>query len=237
MTTSTQKRPRVICHMATSIDGRVVVDGWPAAVAKAVSREYERLHTRYDAEGWLCGRITMEEFAGGTRSAEEIAREHTGTTRDDYLAPGKHQGYAFAIDALGRLAWQSGDIRGDHVVAIVSERVSDEYLNFLRNRGVSYLLAGAREIDLALALTKISQRFGVQTLLLEGGGGINGSLLRAGLVDEVSLIVAPVTDGRAGTPALFDIDEGATPQRLVLKNVESLAEGLVWLHYEVATTQ
>jgi 2,5-diamino-6-(ribosylamino)-4(3H)-pyrimidinone 5'-phosphate reductase len=233
MTTSTAQRPRVICHMTTSIDGRVVVDGWPASVAAAVSREYEQIHTRYDAQGWMCGRITMEEFAGGTRSAEEIAREHTGSTRDDYIASGKHDSYAFAIDALGRLAWQSADIRGDHVVAIVSERVSDEYLKFLRDRGVSYMLAGAKEIDLALALEKIGQRLGVQTLLLEGGGGINGSLLRAGLVDEVSLILAPVTDGRVGTPALFDIDADATPQRLLLRNVESLAEGLVWLRYEV----
>jgi 5-amino-6-(5-phosphoribosylamino)uracil reductase len=28
---------------------------------------------------------------------------------------------------------------GDHVVAILSERVSDAYLAFLRERGVSYL--------------------------------------------------------------------------------------------------
>jgi 2,5-diamino-6-(ribosylamino)-4(3H)-pyrimidinone 5'-phosphate reductase len=99
---------------------------------------------------------------------------------------------------------------------------------------VSYVLAGATEIDLTLALKKIGQSFGVQTLLLEGGGRINGGLLRARLVDEVSLIVAPVTDGRVGTPALFDVDEDATPRRLLLKSMESLSDGLVWLRYEVA---
>lgn len=231
---TTPQRPRVICHMTTSIDGRVVVDGWPESIAEAVSREYENIHGRHDARGWICGRITMEEFAGGTRSAEEIAREHTGATRADYIAPGTHESYAFALDAAGKLAWQSADIRGDHVVAILCERVSDDYLDFLRNRGVSYLFAGAREIDLSLALNKIGECFGVQTLLLEGGGGINGSLLSAGLVDEVSLIVAPVADGRVGIPALFDVGEHATPQRLQLKSVEPLADGLVWLRYEVA---
>lgn len=232
---TTPQRPRVICHMTTSIDGRVVVDGWPDAIAEAVSREYENIHGRYDAQGWICGRITMEEFAAGTRSAQEISRQHTGSARADFIAPGKHSSFAFALDAAGKLAWQSADIRGDHVVAILSERVCDDYLSSLRKHGVSYLFAGAKQIDLALALKKIGECFGVHTLLLEGGGGINGSLLAAGLVDEVSLIVAPVTDGRVGTPALFDIDANATPQRLVLKSVEPLSDGLIWLRYEVAT--
>jgi hypothetical protein len=41
-------------------------------------------------------------------------------------------------------AKRSNDIDGDHVVAIFSERVSEEYLAFLRERGVSYLLARAQ---------------------------------------------------------------------------------------------
>ena len=42
--TSSSRRPRVICHMAISIDGRIVVDGWPSSVAEAVRREYELVH-------------------------------------------------------------------------------------------------------------------------------------------------------------------------------------------------
>ncbi|MDB4913969.1 MAG: hypothetical protein JWM95_1613 [Gemmatimonadetes bacterium] len=41
----------------------------------------------------------------------------------------------------GRLAWDSSDIDGDYVVSILSERVWDEYLTFLRERDVSYLVA------------------------------------------------------------------------------------------------
>jgi riboflavin biosynthesis pyrimidine reductase len=32
-------------------------------------------------------------------------------------------------------------------------------------------------------------------LLVEGGGNVNGSLLAAGVVDEISLLVAPAIDG------------------------------------------
>ena len=84
------------------------------------------------------------------------------------------------------------------------------------------------------ALEKIGARLGVRTLMLEGGGGINGSFLRAGLIDEVSLLVAPVADGRVGTPALFDVDgEDAAPHRLALIDVERRADDVLWLRYRV----
>ena len=228
-------RPRVICHMLASVDGRIVTDDWP--LSPEARRHYELVHASYEADGWICGRVTMEPFATRVRSEAEVARQRAGgAPREDFVAPGDHESFAFAIDPGGRLAWASNDIDGDHVVAILSERVSDEYLAFLRERGVSYLLAGAPEIDLPLALAKIGARFGVRTLMLEGGGGINGSMLRAGLVDEVSLLVAPVADGRVGTPALFDMEVGsAAPRALVLDAVERRDGGLVWLRYRTET--
>ena len=56
-------------------------------------------------------------------------------------------------------------------------------------------MLGEADVDLRLALEKLGARFGVRTLMLEGGGGINGSFLRDGLIDEVSLLVAPVRTG------------------------------------------
>jgi riboflavin biosynthesis pyrimidine reductase len=220
--------------MVASIDGRIVVDGWPDAISATVRRQYEEVHASYHADGWLCGRVTMEAFAKRLRTTEEVAREHRGPPREDFVPPGDHASFAFAIDPAGRLAWESNNIGGDHVVAVLSERVSDDYLAFLRERGASYLLAGARDVDLPLALDKIGARFGVKTLMLEGGGQINGGMLRAGLVDEVSLLVAPVVDGRTGTPALFDVEAGGTALgRLALDHVERRAGDVLWLRYRV----
>ncbi|WP_420127381.1 dihydrofolate reductase family protein [Longimicrobium sp.] len=227
------RRPRVICHMMSSLDGRIVTDGWPQS--EEGRRQYELVHESYEPDGWICGRVTMEQhFAQGLRSDAEVARQHHGPPREDFRAPGEHESFAFAVDASGKLAWEDGDIDGDHVVAILSERVSDEYLASLRERGVSYLLAGARDVDLPLALEKIGATFGVRTLMLEGGGRINGGMLRDGLIDEVSVLVAPVADGRMGTPTLFD-DDGAdvTPRRLALEAVERRADDVVWLRYRV----
>jgi riboflavin biosynthesis pyrimidine reductase len=221
--------------MAASVDGRIVVEGWPASTAAAVRREYELVHGSYEADGWICGRVTMEPFAGSVRSDAEVAGEGAGgAAREDFRAPGDFESFAFAIDPSGRLAWDTNDIDGDHIVAILSERVSDEYLAFLRARGVSYLLAGEGDVDLPLAMEKIGSRFGVKTLMLEGGGRINGGMLAAGLIDEVSVLVAPAVDGRVGTPALFDIDaEGAAPRRLALERVEQRPDGVLWLRYRV----
>lgn len=234
MNDQTARRPRVICHMMASIDGRIVTDGWP--LSPEGRRQYEQIHGSYAPDGWLCGRVTMQQhFAQGARSDAEVAREHRGPPREDFRAPGDHSSFAFAVDERGKLAWATNDLDGDHVVAILSERVSDEYLASLRGGGVSYVLAGTREIDLPLALEKIGARFGVRTLMLEGGGSINGSMLRAGLVDEVSVLLAPVVDGRVGTPALFDVEgEPLRPQRLALQSVERRADDVLWLRYRVS---
>jgi 2,5-diamino-6-(ribosylamino)-4(3H)-pyrimidinone 5'-phosphate reductase len=200
----------------------------------AVRREYDELHAGFGAEGWMCGRITMEPFAKRLRSDAEVAKEYEGSApRADFRAKGDFESFAFAIDPRGRLAWESNEISGDHIVAILSERVSEDYLAFLRERGLSYILAGERDIDLPLALERIGERFGVRTLMLEGGGRINGRMLAAKLIDEVSVLIAPAVDGRLGTPALFDISGDGASHRLALEHMERRTDGLIWLRYRV----
>ena len=223
-------RPRVICHMMTSLDGRIVTEGWPQSAEGR--KQYELVHESYEPDGWLCGRVTMQlHFSTAVRDEADVAREYRGAPREDFVAPGEHESYAFALDPSGRLIWESNEIDGDHVVAILADRVSDDYLETLRARGVSYLLAGSPDVDLALALDRIGERFGVRTLMLEGGGGINGSMLRAGLIDEVSVLVAPIVDGRVGTATVFDVGEDASPRALALQSVERRAKDVLWLRY------
>lgn len=230
------ERPRVVCHMMASIDGRIVTDGWPLSAEGR--RQYELVHATYDAEAWLCGRVTMEQhFASGVRSSAEVAQRYNGPDRDDFVAPGEHSSFAIAVDPRGKLAWESGEVAGDHVVAVLSHVVSEEYLATLRERGVTYLLAGHAEIDLHVALAKISS-LGVRTLMLEGGGSINGSFLRAGLIDEVSLLLTPLIDGRVGSASLFDVaDSVVTPQRLALEGVERREDDVLLVRYKVLPGQ
>ena len=86
-------RPRVICHMMTSVDGRIVTEGWP--LSPEGRAQYEQVHASYRPDGWICGRVTMEQhFAAGVRNDDEIAREYDGPSREDFVAAGKHISYA-----------------------------------------------------------------------------------------------------------------------------------------------
>jgi len=47
--------------------------------------------------------------------------------------------YAISVDRLGKLGWPEGDLDGDHLVCVVSEQVSEDYLAMLREKGISYI--------------------------------------------------------------------------------------------------
>ena len=87
---------------------------------------------------------------------------------------------------------------------MLTEQVPDAHLEALRAEGLSYLFAGKQELDLSLLLETLNRELGVKRLLLEGGGKANGSFLRAGLVDELSLTIVPAVDGAKGAPHVFD---------------------------------
>ena len=222
-------RPYVICHMLPSIDSRIVIRDWKLPQA---TREYERTASTFDADAWIIGRISMEPYAGKARVPKRTSRERIART--DFVAEHDAESYAIAIDPSGKLTWRASDIDGEHVITILTEAVSDDYLAFLQAKGVSYLFGGKKRIDLAKVLQKLRARFGIKRLLLEGGGKINGSFLAANLIDELSILVGPVADGSAGTPSLFDVEDRRAPARnLKLLSMEKRAGGIVWLRYQV----
>lgn len=224
------KRPYVICHMLPSIDGRIVVSHWP--IREAMSREYERTAATFDADAWIIGRISMESYAGKARVPKRRSREPI--PRTDFIARRDAESYAIAIDPSGKLRWESSSIDEEHVITVLTESVSDDYLAFLQSKGVSYLFGGKAKIDLGRVLEKLTKEFRIRKLLLEGGGAINGSFLAADLIDELSILVGPIADGSIGTPSLFDAKEGRGPARaLRLVALEKRKNDIVWLRYKV----
>lgn len=223
------KRPYVICHMTPSIDGHIVTTRWN--ISRVVTAEYEKTTATFEADAWIIGRISMEPYAG--KATIPRKKERKPIPRVDFIAAHDATSYAIAIDPSGKLTWRSNAIDGEHVITILTERVPDPYLAFLQSKGVSYLFGGKKSIDLARVLQKLAERFGIRRLLLEGGGKINGSFLAADLIDELSILVAPVADGATGTPSLFDADDTTPTRRLRLLSIERRKGDLVWLRYKV----
>ena len=53
-------------------------------------------------------------------------------------------------------------------------------------------------------MEKLKLKFGGNRLMCCEGGVVNRTLLQAGVVDELSLILAPAADGQTETATLFD---------------------------------
>ena len=226
-------KPHVICLMAASVDGRTLPSRWRPE--ETVGGVFERLHDELAGDAWLVGRVTGQEFAKGkpypSSTAETFPRQAWFARRDA-------KAYGIVLDAHGKIAWGRSDIGGDPIVVVLSEKVSDAHLAGLRSESVSYIFAGKSELDLALALDILNRELGVKRLLLEGGGGANGALLRAGLVDELNLIVCPAVDGAKGAPSVFDSAEEeagahAPVKAMTLESSQVLEGGAICLRYKI----
>jgi 2,5-diamino-6-(ribosylamino)-4(3H)-pyrimidinone 5'-phosphate reductase len=77
----------------------------------------------------------------------------------------------------------------------------------------------------------------VSRVRVDAGGVLNRALLSAGLVDEISVVVAPyvAAGATAGSPPFFGELNGGDPVSLDLTAVERLRQGHLWLRYEVRT--
>lgn len=226
-------RPRVICHMISSLDGRIIVQRWGSDLSGRA--EYEATAATFEAQAWLCGRVTMEkDFTKGRQPDLRLGAGAAPLDRADFVAPHQATSFAIAVDAHGKLGWESADLDGDHLIVVLTQQVGDEYLAYLRRLGISYVFGGPKTLDFARVLARLGELFPIRTILLEGGGHLNGSLLKAGLVDELSLLHYPVIDGAAASATVFEqgSDPGPAP-RLQLLSVAQRPHGIVWLRYQV----
>lgn len=223
-------RPHIVCHMASSIDGRIDGSTLGALMGKG---EYERTGASLRGDAWICGRTTMQMHFAEKRRFTPRSRKQAGIP-SIHVAK-RTRSYAVAVDTRGTLQWAGNDIDGDHLICITSERVTVEYLAALRKKKISYIVTGGISVDLGKAVRLLRKHFGIKRLLLEGGGHINGGFMQARLIDEISLLLIPGIDGRAGVPTLFD---GVDPELthavpLRLTSVKKRKNGTLWLRYNV----
>jgi len=216
--------------MLSSVDGKI-----DSAALEAVTGggEYEATGAKLNGDAWICGRLTMQQHFAEDKPFVSASNKPAGPQRV-YVAR-RAESYAISVDTIGKLCWPDDNIEGDHLICVVSERVPEDYLSMLRERRISYVVSGASSVDLVRTVNLLGEYFGIRTLLLEGGGHINGAFLQAGLIDEVSLLVVPGIDGRHDIPAVFN---GVSPSRkaavpLKLRSVERRLNDALWIRYEV----
>lgn len=119
---------------------------------------------------------------------------------------------------------------------LIPNSASDAFKAHLRSVGASYLIAGEESLDMEIAVRRIGEVFGVDELILGGGGTLNWSMVRDGLCDELSIVMMPLADGETDTNSLFEASgehSSPLPIGFALKGVEPLEDGSLWLRYDV----
>ena len=209
-------RPYIICHMVTSIDGKVTGDFLFKPECEKATQVYYELNRKMKCNGFICGRVTMEgSFTEGWYPdlTNYAPVHHDSDMKMDFISDDLSGFYAVAFDTHGKLGWKSNRIvdpdgdpgyDGAQIIEVLSEDVDERYLGYLESVGISYIFAGKEAIDVELALFKLKNLFGCDTLLLEGGSILNGAFERAGAIDELCLVTAPVVADKNSKPLFMD---------------------------------
>lgn len=223
-------KPYLICHMVCTVDGKIIDRRWPINGAEI----FESSAATIKSDGWIVGRTTMQDFS--SKKSRRKRRGKFTVPKTDFIGEHTQKTYAVVIDPSGKLNWDVNHIDTEHVVEVLTEKVSSEYLDHLRSRNVSYIFAGKSNIDLHLALIKLRRLLEIKRITVQGGGITNGSFLNAGLLDEISLVIAPVADGEMGISSVFDIIPSQKRKKtfsLKLKSSRRYRKDCTWLKFAV----
>lgn len=223
-------KPYIICYMMTSVDGRIDCD--MVGQLAGVDEYYP-----------LLDELGLQSSVSGKRTAQLEMAESGEFTPKNNSAFGKEavskktdsaNGYTIVADTKGTLLWKHDSQYEQPHILLMSKQVSEEYLSYLDEQNISYIVAGDKKIDLAAACELLKDTFKIDRLGIVGGPAINTAFLDAGLLDEVILLIGAGIDGRADFPPVFNREESSqtTPTPLKLAEVKTYDSGAVLIRYK-----
>lgn len=231
-------RPYVVCHMLASLDGKTKGEFFSLPECRSAAEEYGNLRSFYKCQATLYGTTTMlEVYSDG--EAKNLPKADKPYPKEDYIATSEVENYIIAIDTKGILGYSSAysERRGRpraHIVEVLTEAVSEDYLAYLQRLGISYIFAGKEQLDCGMLLKKLYKKFSVTRLMIAGGGVTNRSFLNDDLIDELSLVIAPVSGGDNDSVSVFessDLTRGGRPAAFDLVEVKQMNDGCLWLRF------
>lgn len=228
-------RPHIFINVAMSTDGKIDTAARKGAAISSAADKARVDRLRADADAVLVGGKTLlEEEPKLTVRSEALRQER--------LARGLPENPI----KVGVVSIAGLRLDGDFVTAGPAERLvfttrrtPPEQVTRLEKAGVQVYITGDSRVDLHEMLDTL-YKIGVRKLMVEGGGTILSEFFRLGLVDEVTIYVAPKIFGGAAAPTLADgagFDETNLPQLHLIKVEKFDAEGGVLLHYALNLTR
>lgn len=227
-------KPYIICHMVMSIDGKVTGDFLKRNNHLESSEYYYQINREYQADAYMCGRVTMEE-SFTNKYYPNLNDYPIIDNYDDYIYSLDTTLYAVSLDPHGRLGWKTNRVIDvDHdpgydnagIIEVLTHQVDKRYLGYLQSKNISYIFVGDTKVDLNILLDKLYKYFNIKKILLEGGSIINGSFMEENLIDELSLVIDPVIGGNNDKP-LFSKTQIVEYELKEIKKYNHI----IWLNY------
>ena len=246
-------KPKVICHVAASVDGHLQVERWSAPYEEDARGEimgvYPEIAKSFGTDAWTFGRNTVREifpdqFSLGNEEEANRAESSNGNASlapvmqpSIYAAARQSDRMFISFDPASDIAYASSQLRSNDILVILPmQTATAPYLSFLQGKGISYMVVEDFE-DTKSILETINKHFDIQAISLQGGGKLNGGMLNSGVIDELSLVIYPGLDCQKDSVAIFDDadSQAVAKTSLELIHAEPKAHGAVWLRYKVHT--
>ena len=140
-------RPHIICHMVTSIDGKVTGEFLSRPECEKATEIYYEINRNYKADGFICGRETMQESFAGKEDAPLYKYKNVEVPSGDFIGDKNAKFFAVSFDRHGHIGWESNYIKDEdagydnaHIIEVVEgDAVSTLSLAYFRDIGVSYI--------------------------------------------------------------------------------------------------
>jgi diaminohydroxyphosphoribosylaminopyrimidine deaminase/5-amino-6-(5-phosphoribosylamino)uracil reductase len=222
LTCITLGRPWIVLKVAQSLDGRIALgNGQSRWITGERSRqEVHRLRAQLDAV--MVGSQTVID------DDPELTVRHVA---------GRNP-LRIIVDSRLRISPQSKVLRQAdrcRTWVIATPEAPEENRRRIEESGATLLFCPAGpdwRIDLVPAMRLLAER-GITSLLVEGGGTLHASFIRAGLYDKFIVAIAARLIGADGRPAVWDLgftDLSQVPH-LIIRRTRRLGED-IWLELE-----
>ena len=215
-------RPHVVSHTLISVDGRL--EGFPPDVAR-----YYELAGRLPHDAILAGSGTM--VAAAADAGVDLTQEDDAPPQQQRPAD---QPLLVVVDSRGQLTrfdWLRETGIFSDLMILGSARTPKRHLERLGDADVEFEILGTGRVDLEAALVNLREQRAIETVRVDAGPGLNGALLAAGLLDEISVLLAPYLVGHGRS--FLEVPTEGTAHELELTTTEPQPDGHMWLRYSV----
>lgn len=190
-------RPYVILNAAMTLDGKIATHTGSSNISGA--KDLERVHEiRKQCDAIMVGIGTV------------LADDPRLTVHKIDAKPSDNP-VRVVVDSKCRTPVDARITNGDAktIIAVANEykdelKASEKY-EILSKKGVKFFFSGDTRVDLKMLMIYLHEE-GIDKLMLEGGSTLNFSMIKSGLIDEISICVAPMVVGGVNAKTFFDGD-------------------------------